>query len=79
MLTAPQAAKVLALKRSSPTFTAMRRLAMRFRGILRSGDLDKLDLFFTPLDTFSFYKSLDLLVKGQLAAPPRPFQSEWDG
>ena len=43
MLTAPQAAKVLALKRSSPTFTAMRRLAMRFRGILRSGDLDKLD------------------------------------
>jgi transposase len=43
MLTAAQAAKVLALRLSSPSFTAMRRLAMRFRGILRSGKLDKLD------------------------------------
>jgi transposase len=43
MLTAAQAAKVLALKEASPSFTAMRRLAMRFRGLLRSGKLDKLD------------------------------------
>jgi hypothetical protein len=43
MLTAAQTAKVLALKQSSPGFTAVRRLAMRFRGILRSGKLDKLD------------------------------------
>jgi transposase len=43
MLTAVQAAKVLTLKQSSPSFTAMRRFAMRFRGILRSGKLDRLD------------------------------------
>src|SRR5208337_4458685 len=43
MLTEAQAAKVMALKQSSPSFNAMRRLTMRFRGIMRSGDLDKLD------------------------------------
>ena len=43
MLTEAQAAKVMALKQSSPSFSAMRRLTMRFRGIMRSGDLDKLD------------------------------------
>ena len=31
-----------ALKQASPSFTAMRRLAMRFRGILRSGRAAKL-------------------------------------
>ena len=43
MLTEAQAAKVMALKQSSPSFSAMRRLTLRFRGIMRSGDLDKLD------------------------------------
>jgi hypothetical protein len=43
MLTAMQAAKVLALKHSSPSFTAMRQFATRFQGILRSGKLDKHD------------------------------------
>jgi transposase len=43
LLTAVQAAKDLALKQSSPSFTARRRLAMRFRGDLRSGEPDKLD------------------------------------
>jgi hypothetical protein len=40
LLTANQAAKVDALKTASPEFTAMRRLAMRFRGILRSKDVE---------------------------------------
>ena len=39
LLTPRQAAKVDALKSASPDFTAMRRLAMRFRGILRSKDI----------------------------------------
>jgi transposase len=45
LLTPNQAAKVDALKTASPEFAAMRRLAMRFRGILRSKDLEKFDLW----------------------------------
>ncbi|MGI4748455.1 MAG: ISL3 family transposase, partial [Janthinobacterium lividum] len=37
-----QVAKVQALKDASPDFVAMRRFVMRFRGIMRSGDIDKL-------------------------------------
>ena len=41
LLTPSQAAKVDALKSASADFTAMRRLAMRFQGILRSKDIQK--------------------------------------
>jgi transposase len=41
LLTPGQAAKVKALKNASPDFATMRRLAMRFRGILRSKDIEK--------------------------------------
>jgi len=43
VLTTAQAAKVQALKQASPSFITMRQLAMRFRGILRSGKAAKLD------------------------------------
>jgi len=43
MLTPPQAVKVAALKEASPSFVMMRRLAMRFRSILRGNDPDKLN------------------------------------
>ena len=45
LLTPRQAAKVDALKNASPDFTAMRRLAMRFRGILRSKDIQKFSVW----------------------------------
>jgi transposase len=41
MLTHSQAAKVTVLKEASPSFVVMRRLAMRFRGLLRGADPDK--------------------------------------
>jgi transposase len=41
-MTARQVLTVDALK-ASPEFTAMRRLAMRFRGLLRGGTVDELD------------------------------------
>ena len=41
LLTPAQAAKIDALKSASPEFTAMRRFAMRFRGILTSKDIRK--------------------------------------
>lgn len=42
MLTANQAAKVDALKKDWPEFATMRRLAMRFRGMLKSKSVGKL-------------------------------------
>jgi transposase len=42
-MTARQVVTVDALKATSPEFTAMRRLAMRFRGLLRGGTVDELD------------------------------------
>ena len=42
-LTARQVANVDALKAASAEFTAMRRLAMRFRGLLRGGTPERLD------------------------------------
>ena len=42
MLTHSQAAKVAVLKEASPSFVVMRGLAMRFRGLLRGADPDKL-------------------------------------
>ena len=42
-MTARQAANVDALKAASAEFTAMRRLAMRFRGLLRGGTPEGLD------------------------------------
>jgi transposase len=45
MLTPSEVANVGALKEASPSFVAMRRLAMRFRGLLRGADPSKLDRF----------------------------------
>ncbi|WP_376100882.1 ISL3 family transposase (plasmid) [Roseomonas sp. CCTCC AB2023176] len=42
-LNARQAAAVDALKHSVPDFTALRRMAMRFRGVLRGHDVGQLD------------------------------------
>ena len=42
MLNHSQAAKVAALKKASPSFVVMRRLAMRFRALLRGADPGKL-------------------------------------
>jgi hypothetical protein len=45
LLTADQAAKVDALKIDWPEFAAMRRLAMRFRGMLKAKSADKLGIW----------------------------------
>jgi transposase len=43
VLTESQQAKVAVLKSSLPSFAVMRALAMRFRGVMRSGKADGLD------------------------------------
>jgi Transposase len=44
-MTAPQIVNVDALKAASAEFITMRRLAMRFRGLLRGGNAEKLDIW----------------------------------
>lgn len=41
---------------------SIKRNALRQLGLDPDTDTDKLDLWFTPMDTFDFYRSLDLLV-----------------
>ncbi len=55
LLTPGQAAKVDALKRASPDFTAMRRLAMRFRGVLRSKDIQKFGVWLDEAQQSGIY------------------------
>jgi transposase len=55
LLTLGQAAKVDALKSASPDFTAMRSLAMRFRGILRSKDIQKFDVWVNDAQQSGIY------------------------
>jgi transposase len=55
LLTPHQAAKVDALKNASADFTAMRRLAMRFRGILRSKDIQKFGVWLDDAQQSGIY------------------------
>ncbi len=55
LLTDPQAAKVDAFKAISPAFATMRALAMRFRGILRGGDAEKLTAWMHDADHTALY------------------------
>jgi len=50
LLTEPQAARVDAFKATSVEFATMRSLAMRFRGILRGADVQKLDQWLDDAD-----------------------------
>jgi len=55
LLTEPQAAKVNAFKTMSAEFAMMRGLAMRFRGILRGDDTEKLDVWLHDADRSGLY------------------------
>jgi transposase len=54
-MTAGQAASVDALKAGSAEFTTMRRLAMQFRGLLRSGTAERLDAWLTDARASGIY------------------------
>jgi transposase len=55
LLTDAQAAKVDAFKAISPAFATMRALAMRFRGILRGGDVENLTAWLHDADHSALY------------------------
>ena len=54
-MTARQIVNVDALKAASAEFTAMRALAMRFRGLLRGGTVEGLDIWLTDARTSGIY------------------------
>ena len=54
-MTARQAASVDALKAGSAEFTTMRRLAMQFRAVLRSGTTERLDAWLTDARASGIY------------------------
>jgi hypothetical protein len=74
-----QAAKVRALKQASPSFIAMRQLAMRFRGILRSGGIDKLDKWLDEADRCSLpmIQRFARTVNHDLEAVRNPATERW--
>ena len=55
LLTANQAAKVDAMKKDWPEFAAMRRLAMRFRGMLKSRSVGKLGVWLKDAQRSGLY------------------------
>ena len=55
LLTVNQAAKVDAMKKDSPEFAAMRRLAMRFRGLLKSKSVGKLSIWLKDAQISGLY------------------------
>ncbi|SDR59198.1 Transposase [Rhizobiales bacterium GAS113] len=54
-MTPRQILNVDALKAASPEFATMRQLAMRFRGLLRGGSLEKLDVWLRDAHLSSIY------------------------
>jgi hypothetical protein len=79
LLTPNQAAKVDALKTASPEFTAMRRLAMRFRGILRSRDVEKFGLWLDDAQQSGIYamRRFARAVRRDLDAVTNALTEEW--
>jgi putative ATP-dependent endonuclease of the OLD family len=58
-----QAMELLRTDQFNTVERSIKRNVLRQLGFDPDADADKLDLYFTPMDTFDFYKSLDLLVK----------------
>ena len=70
LLTADQAAKVDALKKDWPEFAAMRRLALRFRGLLKSKNVDKLGVWLKDAQRSGLYASNVSLARCRATSTP---------
>jgi transposase len=79
LLTPGQAAKVDALKIASPDFTAMRSLAMRFRGIVRGKDIQKFGLWLDDAHQSGIYamQRFARTVRRDLDAVTNALTEEW--
>jgi transposase len=79
LLTAPQAEKVDLLKCSSPDFATMRQLVMRFRGILRGRDTDKLSTWLDDARASGIHclRQFALKARQNLAAVRNAVTERW--
>jgi transposase len=79
LLTDRQAAKVDAFKATSVEFAAMRRLAMRFRGILHGADVEKLDVWLDDTDRSGLYgmRRFARTLRQDLAAVRNAITEAW--
>ena len=79
LLTAPQADKVDRLKIASTEFATMRQLAMRFRGILRSGDIGKFDGWLRDAHDAGIYgiRRFVRTLRQDLAAVKNAITEQW--
>jgi transposase len=70
LLTANQAAKVDALKEDWPKFAAMRQLAMRFRGMLKSKSVGKLGVWLKDAQHSGLYAMQRSLARCRETSTP---------
>jgi Transposase len=78
-LTKKQAVKVNVLKSGWPDFTIMRQLAMRFRGLLRSGDLERFGAWLDDTQHSGIYgtQRFARMVRRDLDAVRNALTEEW--
>ncbi len=78
-LTPCQVGKVDALKAASPSFVAMRKLAMRFRGLLKASDTAKLDQWLKDAQAcrLSSIQRFARTIKRDLAAVRNAVSEPW--
>jgi transposase len=79
LLTSAQAAKVDAMKNEWPGFAAMRRLAMRFRGMMRSNSAGKLDTWLKDVQQSGLYtmQRLGSTLRGDIDAVRNAITEQW--
>jgi transposase len=79
LLTEQQSARITQLKQASPSFTTMRRLAMRFRGILRGNDPERLDDWMNEAHSSGLYgiRRFVLTLRNDMAAVRNAIAERW--
>jgi transposase len=78
-LTKKQATKVDVLKSGWPDFTIMRKLAMRFRGLLQTGDLERFAVWLDDAQQTGIYgmQRFARMVRRDLDAVQNALTEEW--
>jgi transposase len=79
LLTEEQSERVAQLKRASPSFATMRQLAMRFRGILRGKDPDRLADWMNDAHSSGLYgiRRFVLTLRNDMAAVRNAISERW--
>lgn len=79
LMTAQEIEKVTQLKQTAPAFAAMRKLALRFRGILQGRDTAKLDSWLDDAHRSGLYglRRFAHIIRHDLAAVRNAISERW--